>query len=80
MYCVLHITVLCNVGVTEEVCTPSVTTRLLLRSAHFTESRQERRNHDNQDDGTNISEMRDAEEVGAGLCPGRQGVKSCVVN
>ena len=74
MYCS---TVLCDVGVTEEVCTPSVITRLRLRSAHFTESR---RDHDNQDDGTNIPEMRDAEEVGAGLCPGRQGVKSCVVN
>lgn len=48
VYCVLHITVLCNVGVTEEVCTPSVITRLRLRSAHFTESRQERRDHDNQ--------------------------------
>ena len=48
------------------------------RSAHFT--RRESRDDNNQDDGGNMPEMCDAEETGAGICPGRQGVKSCVVN
>lgn len=64
----------------EEVCTPSVITLSRLRSAHLHGERERREDHNNQDDGRNIPEMCDAEEVGAGLCPGRQGVKSCVVN
>ena len=49
---------------------------------HIYPERESRvRDDNNQDDGRgNIPEMCDAEEAGAGLCPGRQGVKSCVVN
>ena len=53
-----------------------------MSEVHIYPERESRvRDDNNQDDGRgNIPEMCDAEEAGAGLCPGRQGVKSCVVN
>ena len=91
---VLHITplqpVLCNVGVSgeRELCPGGGLQPVCHHQASecpkctFYPERESRvRDDNNQDDGRgNIPEMCDAEEAGAGLCPGRQGVKSCVVN
>ena len=88
MYCtVLHCTALCNVGGPGERrgrarrrSAPRLSSPSPDSGVHILTERERSQDHNNQDDGRNIPEMCDAEEVGAGLCPGRQGVKSCVVN